>query len=47
MPATGHLPPPLEATITTGTIPALNAYMARPKINVIAVGNGVDSGKFL
>lgn len=37
-----HLPPQLRATFITGSIPALNAYMAHPHINVIAVGDRVN-----
>jgi len=37
-----HLPPQLRATFITGSIPALNAYMTHPHINVIAVGDRVN-----
>ena len=37
-----HLPPQLRATFITGSIPALNAYMSHPNINVIAVGDRVN-----
>lgn len=37
-----HLPPQLRATFITGSIPALNAYLAHPNINVIAVGDRIN-----
>jgi DeoR/GlpR family transcriptional regulator of sugar metabolism len=37
-----HLPPELRATFITGSIPALNAYMAHPSVNVIAVGDYIN-----
>lgn len=37
-----HLPPQLRATFITGSIPALNAYIAHPNINVIVVGDRVN-----
>ncbi|MBS1605175.1 MAG: DeoR/GlpR transcriptional regulator [Bacteroidetes bacterium] len=37
-----HLPPHLSATFITGSIPALNAYLAHPNIDVIAVGDRVN-----
>jgi len=37
-----HLPPQLRGTFITGSIPALNAYMAHTNINVIAVGDRVN-----
>ena len=37
-----HLPPHLSATFISGSIPALNAYLAHPNIDVIAVGDRVN-----
>ena len=37
-----HLPSQLRATFITGSIPALNAYIAHPNINVIVVGDRVN-----
>lgn len=37
-----HLPPHLCATFISGSIPALNAYLAHPNIDVIAVGDRVN-----
>jgi len=36
-----HLPPHLNTTFISGSIPALNAYLAHPNIEVIAVGDRV------
>ncbi len=37
-----RLPPQLRATFITGSIPALNAYIAHPNINVVVVGDKVN-----
>lgn len=37
-----QLPPQLRATFITGSIPALNAYLSHPNIDVIAVGDRVN-----
>lgn len=37
-----HLPAHLRATFITGSIQALNAYVAHPNINVIVVGDRVN-----
>ncbi|WP_018627856.1 DeoR/GlpR family DNA-binding transcription regulator [Niabella aurantiaca] len=37
-----QLPPQLRATFITGSIPALNLYIAHPNINVIVVGDKVN-----